>query len=576
MHCSTPKSEFRVAVFSAPNAMMLVNQDGQIVLANPRAESMFGYEREELIGRSIELLIPASRRTIHRTHVKEYFAAPRPRLMNARRELPGLKKDGREIPLEIGLSPVYMENETLVLSSLIDITSRKQAEEALREARDAAQAASRSKSAFVAHMSHEIRTPLNGVLGMLELLDRTQVTEQQQEHIQLAKLSAESLLQVLNDILDFSKIEAGKLELESTAFQLRDLIGDTLLTLGLKAAEKQLELVCQIAPDVPDDLFGDAGRLRQVLINLVGNAIKFTHEGEIVVKLDCLSVSTRETTLRFSVRDTGVGIAKDKQQRVFEAFGQADSSTTRRFGGTGLGLSISQQLIEMMGGQLKLESQQGSGSTFWFDVTLDRQLVGPERKATEPPQYLCAGASVMVVDDNATNRDVLQELLTSWGMRARCIAGARQALHVLTGSESDDAQVDLILLDSVLPAGQAATNGGQNENGWILAEKIREIPRYDEIPIIMLAVSASRASADRCATLGVTGQLRKPIKQSELLDEILFALDKTTERPRPHLTQDIPPAARPLRILLAEDGVVNQKVARGFLEAQGHTVLNSQ
>jgi Amt family ammonium transporter len=554
------EQRFREAVLSAPNAMMLVNQRGHIVLANSQAESLFGYDREELIGQSVDILMPESSRQKHHQHVVNFFADPQPRLMNANRELGGLKKDGREIPLEVGLSPIHLETETLALGSLIDITNRKQAEDALREARDAAEAASLAKSEFVAHMSHEIRTPMNGVIGMLELLGRTKVTNKQQEYVHLAKQSADSLLRILNDILDFSKIEAGKLELESIPFHLRDVLGDTLQTLEVKAAEKKLELVCHVLPDVPDGLVGDPGRLRQIIVNLVGNALKFTEQGEVVVRVSSEPVSNGHACLHFSVKDTGVGIPKEKQQRIFQAFGQADSSTTRQFGGTGLGLNISCQLIEMMGGRLGLDSEEGQGSTFYFNACFARQTAQSEQARVAPP---CAGLRVLVVDDNATNRFILQEILSSWGMEATCVDGASAAIEALDRGAQAGRPFRLVLLDIMMP----------EVDGWTLAEQIRNDRRYDEIPLIILSSAAMHQSRDRYEALGIVGQLPKPIKQSQLLDEILHSLDQTETKPSRQPTWTVPRAERPLRILLAEDGLVNQKVALGLLEKQGHSVV---
>jgi Amt family ammonium transporter len=555
------EQRFRAAVTSAPNAMMLVNQQGQIVLANPQVESLFGYNRDELLGRSVDVLIPELLRPKHHQHVRAYFADPQPRLMDANRELTGLRKDGREIPLEIGLCPVHMENETLALGSLIDITSRKQAEHALRGARDAAEAASRAKSEFVAHMSHEIRTPMNGVIGMLELLGNTELTNKQGEYVQLARQSADSLLRILNDVLDFSKIEAGKLELESIPFQLRDIIGDTLQTLELKAAEKKLELACHIPGEVPDALVGDPGRLRQIIVNLVGNALKFTKEGEVVLRVRSESTTARHARLQFAVTDTGVGIPQQKQQRIFEAFGQADSGTTRQFGGTGLGLNISRQLIEMMGGRLELDSQQGRGSTFSFTAMFNRQQT-PSKPTGVPPASL-AGVHALVVDDNSTNRFILQEMLSSWDLEATCVDGAQAALEALESGVAQARPFELVLLDMMMP----------HVDGWTLAEKIRSDARYDGVPIIMLSSATLQQPADRCHALGIRGQLQKPIKQSQLLNEILKCLDRGQPEPARKTARLLPRDGPPLRILLAEDGLINQKVALGMLEARGHDVV---
>ena len=552
------EERFREAVFAAPNAMLLVNENGEIVLANPQAESLFGFDREQLVGQPVELLIPEPLRDRHRAHMQGYFADPEPRHMNARRELWGLRQDGTEVPLEIGLSPVFVENETLALGSVIDITSRKEAEAALLAARDAAEAASRAKSDFVAHMSHEIRTPMNGVIGMLDLLATTDVSRKQQEYVCLARQSADALMRILNDILDFSKIEAGKLDLEEIPFALREVVGDTLQSLEVKAAEKRLELACHVETEVPDGLVGDPGRLRQVLVNLVGNAIKFTTQGEVVVEVTAESADDVHTRLRFSVRDTGIGIPKEKQARIFEAFGQADSGTTRRFGGTGLGLNISRQLARRMGGELALESEEGSGTTFFFAAEFD--LLAPDNGSPQVSLQGLSGVPVLVVDDNDTNRTILDELLAHWGMVATSVSSADEALEALVARPAES-PFAVVLLDVMMP----------DIDGWMLARRIRENEHFRGVPLIMLSSAAGHNAEDE-AQLQVSGQVRKPIKQSELLEEMRIALNLDERKRRQSAMAEAPPDVQPLRILLAEDGIVNQKVALGILQQQKHCV----
>ena len=556
------RERFRLAVEASPAALLMMRDDGRIVMANSLTLKLFGYTQAELIGQPIEVLVPERFRAGHPAHRNEFFRNPSQRAMGANLDLFGLRKDGSEFPVKVGLSPVETAEGQVVICGVMDITDQKEALEAMRQAKVSAESASLAKSSFLANMSHEIRTPMNGIIGMAQLLGQTELRSHQRDYLGTVVESAHILLRLLNDILDFSKIEAGKLELESVDFRISECIARASQMLVLRAAEKGLELACRIAPEIPDYLRGDSGRIQQVLVNLIGNAVKFTEAGEIFLNVDAESITPDRVRLHFSVHDTGIGIQADKLEHIFHPFEQAESSTTRRFGGTGLGLAISRQLVEMMHGSMWVESEPGCGSTFHFTAEFG---VAADQHLHEPVELgSLQDLPVLVVDDNLTNRRILGEMLRYWKMQPLLVDSAAAARQALQRAEDTHRPIRLILLDHHMPV----------EDGLHFAESVQSIVKRDHCPIIMISSGSSVIDADLCEKYGISRFMTKPVIASELLNEVLHQFGRYTNvKPVQPPTEAVLPKATPRRVLLVEDNAINRRVALGLLNSRGHQAV---
>ena len=549
------------ALESAANAILVTDTRGTIQWVNPAFTQLTGYTVEEAVGKNTSILKSGKHDESFYKELWNTIGAGR----IWKGEITNRKKDGQLYIEELTIAPVWSATGKITNFVAIkeDFTERKRVQAELVKAKESAELASRAKSQFLANMSHELRTPMNGIMGMTELALDTELTSEQREYLGMVKTSADSLLTVINDILDFSKIEAGKLEFESIEFNLRGSLEAAVKVLALRAHERGLELNCHVQPGVPEILVGDPTRLRQVITNLIGNAIKFTERGEVTLSVERESEPAGAAVLHFSVTDTGIGIPADRQAAIFDAFTQADSSTTRRHGGSGLGLTISRRLVEMFGGRLWLESTTGQGSTFHFTARFG--FASSSRPQVLRPAPSLEGVPVLVVDDNYTNRRVLGEFLIGWRMKPTLAGEARTALQHLKQAADTGSPFPLVLLDSRMP----------EVDGFALVEQIKQDPRLAASSIIMLTSAGQRGDAARCRELGVTAYLTKPIGQAELLDAILKIVGahvhKTDQPPPPLVTRhSLREGRKILRILLAEDNLVNQTVAARLLEKQGH------
>ncbi|WP_083448288.1 response regulator [Nitrospira moscoviensis] len=580
------ESRTRLIIDTALDAVIAMDVNGVITEWNSQAETMFGWTHHEAVGRDLaDTIIPPVYRAAHRAGLARFCQTGTATVFNKLIEIVGLRRDGREFPIELAIAPLRLDGTVSFSAFIRDITARKESEKAVTDyaqqlerinhqldaALREAQAATEAKSAFLATMSHEIRTPMNGIIGMTGLLLDTALTEEQREYGETVRCCGDHLLMLIDDILDFSKIEAGKLSLERIDFDLRVAVEDALELLAERASSKGLNLACLFHADVPRGVVGDPGRLRQILMNLAGNAIKFTDRGDVVLQVTVEEQSERAAAIRIAITDTGIGIAEDAQQRLFQSFSQADASTTRKYGGTGLGLAICKRLVELMGGAIGVTSRPGEGSCFWFTVRLDKSA-GVAAGITRSLERL-QGRRALIVDDKAVNRAILVELLNRWGMHPTPMVGG-PAVRDWIAQQQEPAPFDLALLDADMGS----------VDGLALARAMKADPRWAGVRLVLLTSLGRRGDAAAAREAGLAAYLTKPIRESHLYEALVAALDASPPAAgRPSGDRHHPPlvtrhtvaearAGAHIRILLAEDNVINQKVAVRLFERLGYRV----
>ncbi len=555
---------------TAADAIITINRDGFIEAFNNAAQEIFGYRQDQVVGEKVEILIPEKFRNSHQAGFGRYRKTGKSDILGHIIELQGLRQNGEVFPFEVTLSQIATKGHQFFTGIGRDISLRKATEEQMQRAMIAADEANMSKSEFLARMSHEIRTPMNGVMGMAGLLLETELNQEQLEYANVINSSADSLLGIINDILDFSKIEAGKLAMENIGFDLRVSMEEAVDLLAVPAGSKGLQLVVIISPDVPSLLIGDPGRVRQIVINLVTNAIKFTEQGEIVIFISIESDQSERVTLRFEVKDTGIGIPEDKKESLFDAFIQADGSTSRKYGGTGLGLSIAKQLCEMMNGKIGAERRKSGGSCFWFTVCLEKQRdTGTGRESLDAVSLaLLKGKRILVADANRSSRQMMMMALRQWQCFPIEAANHSSAISIL--EEAMDIQpFDAAIIDYDLPDGGGELFGKLVQSNNKIAERTA---------LIIMAISGRRGDAARLSEIGFSAYLSKPVKQSVLQDALRLIFSESVAslagKARPIVTKFTVAEARTRksRILLADDNLTNRKVALAMLKTHGFKV----
>ena len=573
----------RLIIDTALDAVITMDSVGLITEWNAQAEQMFGWSAHEAIGRDmVDTIIPPAHRHVYHENTERFLTRGEDSTRNTLLEMTGLRRDGSELPVEMAIATLHIEGAVIFSVFIRDITGRKEAEQSLKDyaqqleqinhqldaALTEAKAATEAKSSFLATMSHEIRTPMNGVIGMTGLLLDTNLTGEQREYAETVRNCGDHLLTIINDILDFSKIEAGKLDLEIIEFDLRIAIEESLDLLAERASSKGLNLACLFHAEVPRELLGDPGRLRQIVMNLAGNAIKFTERGEIVIQVTLDTQSEREATIRIAVTDTGIGICEEAREKLFQSFSQADGSTTRKYGGTGLGLAICKRLVEMMGGTIGATSQPGQGSCFWFTVCLRKHAKA--LRSGEPFAAVLAGLHVLIVDDKAINRKILELLTRKWGMQPTLVDSGPAALELL-GLHRGQPPFAVALLDVDMGV----------MDGLDLAQRMRERADWAGIRLVLLTSLGRRGDAKAAREAGLAAYLMKPVRERQLHDCLVAVMTQQTG-----ILGALPAGTAPalitrhtiaetkanagLRILLAEDNIINQKVAVRLFERLGY------
>ena len=563
-------------------AILATDTKGTVTLFNPGSERLLGWSAEEVVGKKspLDFILASeieeraaelSRRIGREVHGLSYFAEMARHGIHEERQWTHVRKDGSRVPAKLAVTALHDANSDIsgFLAVSKDLTERKTYEQELIRARESAEDASRAKSEFMANVSHEIRTPLNAILGMTELVLGTSLNADQRDYVTAVQDAGKTLLSLMNDVLDFSRLEARKLELYTINFPLRETLADVLRTFGLRAYQKGLELILQTGPDVPEMVSADVVRLRQILTNLLGNAIKFTEHGEITLRAFVDLHRQESTIIHFAVADSGIGVPPNKLALLFDPFTQADSSTHRKYGGTGLGLAISKELVELMGGQMWAESAPGRGSTFHFIMPVHgrtKPVVAPSA------QDKLAGAAALIVDDNRTQRDTLAELLARCGMKTESVASGKAAIASLEDAAKAGRAPAVLLLDAQMP----------DMDGFAVAERVRAISFPPGVPrpkMVLMTVPGMTDTEPRRAELGIATAVSKPIRESALFEALTRALQPTSGSGSHRLALGAHAKAsggaaehRPLRILLIEDNAVNQLVTRRLLEREGHTV----
>ncbi|MBF0380736.1 MAG: PAS domain S-box protein [Magnetococcales bacterium] len=548
----------RSIVETAVSGIITINEVGEIHMFNPAAQHLFGYTPQEVIGQNIKMLMPSPYHEEHDGYLKNYRETHKPKIIGIGREVVGKRKNGKTFPLDLAVSEMAVGENKMFVGIITDATERKEAEVALVEAKNIADAANRSKSDFLANMSHEIRTPMNAIIGMSHLALRTELSPKQEDYLKKIQSSSSSLLGIINDILDFSKIEAGKLTMESIDFNLDSVLDDLANLVGIKAEEREIELIFNRPKSVPNALIGDPTRLGQILTNLTNNAVKFTDHGEINLTVELLQKKEDKLQLKFAIRDTGIGMTPEQCGKLFKSFSQADTSTTRKYGGTGLGLSICKQLVEMMGGKISVDSEVGKGSLFTFDVWLKEQSKQNKKKSLLSSDL--KGTKVLVVDDNDSSCQVLSEIIESFEFAVIKAHSGFEAIKIVEDKQAGS-DIKIIFMDWKMPG----------LDGIQTVKKIRELSRTSAMPHFVLVTAYGHEELkEEIGDVEFDEVLFKPLNSSQVLDCMMdiFGLDRARQQA---ISRDVDAIRGILgaKILLVEDNKINQQVATELLEANG-------